>query len=114
MKHSELAIIEKLLLEISSPPAQAPINDTFKNLRDYNELERYQMLVQGFAHMRAITMNDSESGHSAVAGILFGVLLSEVSSDPHIENAIKTFVEIKQKERGEHVVDFNKWRAGKK
>lgn len=111
MKPNELVLMEKFLLEISCDEAKIPINDFFKNVTD--STERYGMFVQGFSAMRAITMDHNDRAHDCISSIMFGIMVAELIGDPHIEEAIKGFCEYKGRDRGEHVVDFNKWKAGK-
>ena len=113
MKQNELVLLEKFMLEISNADAQVPINECFKGFREYGPSDRYQMLVRGFATMAVTTREANDVGHSCISGILFGLLLAEVVGDPHIEDAIKGFCEYKRKERGEHIVDINKFKAGR-
>ena len=113
MKQNELVLIEKLMLEISCKEAAHPINDFFENLRKANELGRYQMLVQGFTAVRSVTMEHNDGAHSCISSIMFGVMLAELIGDTHIQESIKGFCEYKGRDRGEHVVDFNKFKAGR-
>ena len=113
MKQNELVLIEKFMLELSCKEAAIPINDFFKNIRESGEYGRYQMLVQGFTAMRSVTMEHNDTAHQCISSILFGLMIAELIGDPHIEEAIKGFCEHKGKERGDHVVDFNKFKAGR-
>lgn len=105
----DLKLLEQFIIELSSPSSKIPIHNFFKSLNT----EPVGLFVAGIPQVTYLMAQNSKEVNNYVHLMLFGVALTTASKNPDMANQLQGFLDYKKKERGENVVDFLQWNAGK-
>lgn len=106
----DLKILNQFMLTISPANTHSSINVLFQNVAG----EPTACAAQGLNGMKQfVGHKDLETQAAAVNGILTGIFIAHASTMDEFRNVLVGYIELVKRSKGEHVVDFNQYRAKK-
>lgn len=107
----KLELIEKFLLALAPPAAQAPIHSMFSGM----QTAPVQVVVHGLGFLSdAIKKEGTPEGAAAINGLLLGIALVHGSqTSPDLIRVMENYLDLRIKEKGENVINFFQVKASK-